>query len=467
MRKLLLLFFLFLICHAAFSQTGNIAIENATVIDMSNGKLIRNQTILIEGNKIISVKNKTDVPGNATIIDAKGKYVIPGLWDMHTHAFSDRRFEWVFPLLIANGVTGVRELGTSMSFDSINLITNQVIEGKLLGPRFGAVTQLVFNGNTNPNWPFMAVTDPNDARRLVKLYKQQGMSFIKVYNTLSREVLQAIVDEARIQGLPVLGHVPIAITVTEASDLGFISLEHGIDILVSCSGDETQLRNELDTLPKNLSPASGRRQHVEFKAVQSFDEKKATDLFKRFVRNGTSICPTLAIHARSVKTTDELAKDDRMKYMPKQTRDRWYTQMSQANRPQTDDKQKVLLDKRISILGLMQRSGVNILAGTDFPNPYIYPGFSMHDELELFVQGGLTPLQALQSATINAAKFLHKEKETGTVEKGKLADLIILDANPLEQISNSKKIFAVIANGRLFERKDLDNLLDGVYKLLN
>ena len=464
MRKLLILPILSLICLHCLAQRGIIAIRNATVIDMNNGRLISNQTIIIEGNKITSVNSKAVIPKAAIILDAKGKYVLPGLWDMHAHAFTDRRFEWLFPLLIANGVTGVRELGTGVSFDSIHLIKNQITEGKLLGPRFGTVTQRAFNGTGIPGYPIMAVTNSNEARELVRLYKQQGIDFIKVYNQLSREVLLAIIDEAKLQGLPVAGHVPFAISAAESSDLGFVSIEHNTDILLSCSIDDSVLRSELDTL-KNLAIGAAPRQEVEFKAMQSFDEKKATELFKRFIRNGTSICPTLVIPIRSVKTTDELAQDDRLKYIPKRFRDQWYNQMQQRNRSIHPEKGNLLLKKRISIVGLMQRTGVNILAGTDFMNPYVYPGFSMHDELELLVQGGLSPLQALQTATINPVKFLHREKDLGTIEKGKLADLIILDENPLEQITNTKKIFAVIADGKLLSRADLDEMLAKVCAL--
>ncbi len=467
MRKLQILFLLLLICYQGFSQTNLIAIRDATIIDVTSGKLINNQTVLIEGNKITSIGNRVTIPKTATIVEAKGKFLMPGLWDMHAHAFSDKRYEWLYPLLIANGITGVRELATAVSFDSVHLIIKLVNEGKLIGPRFGAITQKIFNGIPLPGFPVMSVTNANEARELVRLFKQQHMDFIKVYNQLSPEILRVIADEAKLQGMPVAGHVPYAIGAAEASNLGFTSIEHNTDILMSCSSDETKLRAEMDTLPQNLGPGAGRRLAVEFKAVQTFDEKKAIELFKRFIRNGTAMCPTLIVPMRNLKTADEIAVDDRLKYIPKYMRENWYNQMNQRNVYSNKENLKLLLDKRISIVGLMQRTGVTILAGSDFPNPYIFPGFALHDELELLVQGGLSPLQALQAATTNAVKFLHKEKELGTIEKGKLADLILLDENPLENISNTRKINAVVANGRLFSRSDLDKLLADVYNLQN
>jgi imidazolonepropionase-like amidohydrolase len=447
------------------TQTHVIAIKNIAVIDVTNGKVNKGQTIIIKGNKITSIKSKAVVPEGATLIEAGGKYLIPGLWDMHAHAFTDRKFEWLFPLLIANGITGVRDLATAISFDSIRLIKKQIAEGKLLGPRFGAVTQKIFNGIDLPGTPTMAVTSPEQARELVRNYKQQGMDFIKVYNQLSPEVFLAIVEEAKLQKIPFAGHVPYAMSAAWVSDLGQLSIEHNTDILVSCSSEETKLREELAALPQNLAPGAGPRQDVDIKAMQTFDEQKAISLFKRFIHNGTWLCPTLVVPIRSIKEVDELAKDDRLKYIPRRFRDQWYNVMK--NRPvnPVSENGKLLLKKRIEIVGLMHRTGVNILSGSDFMNPYVYPGFSLLDELELFVQGGLSPLEALQTATLNPARFFKKEKEFGTVEKGRFADLVLLDENPLENISNIRKIYAVIANGRLFQRADLDSLLNNIQQL--
>jgi hypothetical protein len=311
----------------------------------------------------------------------------------------------------------------------------------------------------------MAVTTPDQAREQVRNYKQQGMDFIKVYNQLSPEVFLAIVEEAKLQKIPIAGHVPYAMTAARVSDLGQVSIEHNTDIMVSCSSEEPRLRQELDALPKNLAPGSGPRQDVDLKAMQTFDEQKAIALFKRFVHNGTWVCPTLVVPLRSIKTPDELASDDRLKYIPAQFRNQWYNAMRQRNINPVSENGKLLLKKRIEIVGLMHRTGVNILAGSDFMNPYIIPGFSLLDELELFVEGGLSPLEALQTATINPARFFNKVKELGTVEKDKYADLVLLDGNPLENISNIRKIYAVIANGRLLQHTDLDNLLNKIQNL--
>src|SRR5215217_7038288 len=304
MRKLLILVIFFCLSFCGLTQTSMIVIKNVAVIDVKNGKVNTGQTVIIKGSKIISINSKAVIPKMATVVEAGGKWLIPGLWDMHAHSFTDRKFEWLFPLLIANGVTGVRDLATSLSFDSIRIIKKEIAEGKLLGPRFGAVTQKVFNGTDIPNTPTMAVTTADQARELVKNYKRQGMDFIKVYNQLSPEVFFAVAEEAKLQKIPVAGHVPYAMTAAGVSDLGLVSIEHNTDIMVSCSSEETMLRQELNALPKNLAPGSGPRQDVDLKAMQTFDEQKAIALFKRFIQNGTWVCPTLVVPLRSIKTPD-------------------------------------------------------------------------------------------------------------------------------------------------------------------
>ena len=461
---LILLIISFFTLHS-FAQTTTVAIKDVAVIDMKSGKVNKGQTVIIEGNRIISIKPNGAIPTNAVVIEANGKYLIPGLWDMHAHAFTDRKFEWLFPLLIVNGITGVRDLATSLPFDSIHFIRKEIAEGRLLGPRFGEVTQRTFNGIPLPGIPIMEVTTADEARKQVQFYKQQGMDFVKVYNQLTREMFLAIVDEAKLQKIPFAGHVPYGMSAGEVSDLGQLSIEHNTDILVSCSSDEVKLRQELDSLPRTIAIGAAPRQNVDIKAMQTFDEQKAIRLFNRFKQNGTWMCPTLVIPQRSLKNVDELSQDDRLQFIPQRFRDQWSTQMRQRNINPPNENMRLLAQKRIEIVGLMHRTGVNILAGSDFMNPYVYPGFSLHDELELFVQAGLSPFEALKTATVNAAEFLHKENELGTVEAGKYADLVLLDANPLENISNIKRIHAVIANGRLFNRVDLDTMLDRIKNL--
>jgi len=249
----------------------------------------------------------------------------------------------------------------------------------------------------------------------------------------------------------------------EVSDLGQISIEHILpDIFISCSRDEAALRREWQELIK--SGQRGAVVTILAKAVATYDEQKAQSLFARLRRNDTWVCPTSIVFRPVELIADEskLLSDSRMKYIPASSRQRWHEAFQQrpgivAVTPLAERKARA--DLRLKIVGAMHRAGVRLLAGTDAPNPYIFPGFSLHEELELLVAAGLTPIEALQTATINPARFLGTEKEIGTVEKGKLADLILLEANPLEDIRNTTKIAAVAANGKYLSKADLQKLL--------
>lgn len=432
---------------------------HVTVVDVASGRAKPDTTVVVGGARIVALdrSGKVKVPRGGQVIDASGKFLIPGLWDMHAHSLTDNRYKWVFPLLIANGVTGVRELGTDLPYERINQIRREILEGKLLGPRFGAATARILDGKGSAINVPMVVETADEARRLVREYHRHGMDFIKPYNLLSREVYLAIVDEAKRQKIPFAGHVPFSMTAAEVSDLGQISIEHFTDIFLSCSRDEAKLRRERQELAKTSPVGPGPL--IETKAAATYDERKAAALFARFARNGTWVCPTIVFYLPVITEESKRASDDRLKYIPAPTEERWRNQLKQRTESVNLSDRKALHPKRLEIVRLMHRTGVRLLAGTDILNPYLYPGFSLHDELELFVEAGLSPLEALRTATINPARFFGREKEFGTVERGKLADLVLLEASPLEDISNTRRISAVVAGGRYLSKETLQKLL--------
>ncbi len=447
------------------SEPRPLVFTGVTVIDILGGKLKPGTTVIVSGNRITSVGKKIKIPKDAQIVDGSGKFLIPGLSDMHAHTLTSTSYEWIFPMLIAHGITGVREMGNNMPFEQISLIRREIVEGKRLGPRLGSATGRIFDGpgTTIPHVSTI-VTTPDEARQLVRIYKEQGADFIKPYNLLSREVYLAIVDEAKRQKIPIAGHIAFSMTAAEVSDLGQISLEHvQIGIFISCSRDEPELRREWQELIRNGQRGAGLT--IMTKAVATYSEQNAQSLFALLRRNDTWVCPTSVVNRPVELIGDEskLLSDSRMKYIPASTRQRWNEQFQQrpglVNSPA---ERKARSDLRLKIVGAMHRAGVRILAGADAPNPYIFPGFSLHEELELLVEAGLTPLEALQTATINPAKFLGKENEIGTIEKGKLADLVLLEANPLEDIRNTTRIAAVVANGKYLPKADLQKLLSDV-----
>ena len=459
---------------AFLSAQQILVIKNVAVIDVKSSKVNKHQTVVMTGNKITSIGTTIKSPKNATVVNATGKFLIPGLWDMHAHALLDSTYVWVFPLLIANGVTGIRDMGNNLSFSQINQIRRDILQGKMLGPRLGATTAKILDGikvgqsavsGASLTSNSTAIQTPEEARELVKEYKRQGMDFIKPYNHLSREEYLAIVDEAKKQNIPFGGHVPNAMTAAEVSDLGQSSIEHNWDIFVSCSSDESMLRQELGKIPYN-QPVSPARSEINRKAVATYDRAKATNLFSHFAQNGTWMCPTIVFFTPIAFQEDELINDRRLQYIPRYLQTIWHNQFRQRTALNSNDEKKLNDQRRFEIVGLMDSIGIRLLAGTDLNNAYVFPGFSVHEELENFVKAGLPPAKALQTATLNPAIFLKATDSLGTIEKGKIADLVLLDANPLENISNTKKIYAVIANGKLLERKHLNELLNQVKELV-
>jgi hypothetical protein len=433
-----------------------VVINHVAVIDVKAGKVNADKTVVIRGNKISSISIKAIAPKNSIIVDGSHKFLIPGLWDMHAHALTNNRYEYVFPLLIANGITGVREMGSNLTIDTINQLRQDVIEGKLLGPRFGAIAYRLFDG---PESLFsnvaVEIATPEEGRQLVRIYKQRGADFIKPYNLLSRETYLAIVDEAKKQHIPLEGHVPFSMTPAEVSDLGQRSIEHNFGILLYCSKKEADLRKQIQAQPAFWG-------RFEAEAAASYDTLKGDSLYRQMVRNGTWSCPTLILYRPLRFTSDStLMQDSLLQYIPTSVREDWHETFTKRAKIIFDaaDRKKSA-EMRMFIVGDMYRTGVRLLAGTDMPNPYTMPGYSLHQELELLVQSGLPPVEALRAATLNPAQFLGRETEMGTVEQGKWADLVLLNANPLEDIRNTRKIEAVIVNGKLVQRKDLDKLLN-------
>jgi imidazolonepropionase-like amidohydrolase len=288
-----------------------------------------------------------------------------------------------------------------------------------------------------------------------------GADFVKVYTKLPREAYLSIADEAKTQGLPLVGHLPESVNAAQASDLGQKSIEHLTGVELACSDREDELRREaVAVLAKAENQAVGELlRRIGARAADSFSDQKAQDLFARFARNGTSQVPTLTVLHSLVSLDDpKFTADARVKYMSPSLRSYWsLIKLS----PETVAMLKDAYKRERGLVRAMHQAGVPFLIGTDTPGvPYVFPGFSLHDELALLVaEGGFTRLEAIQAATRDTARFLGREKDMGTVEPGKLADLILLDADPLADIRNTTKIAAVVANGRLLPRRELDQML--------
>src|ERR1700733_1064856 len=455
---LFLLFACTSILAEAHAGNSKLAFTHVAVIDATGAPAQPDMTVLLENGRIVGIGKSAELsaPKNATVVDARGKYLIPGLWDMHVHTvFGDwlpRNENVALPLFVANGVTGVRDMGGDL--EVLKQWRADIAAGKLLGPRM-IIAGPMLDGPT-PRFPSSApVANAADARKVVDDLKTQGVDFIKIQSLIPRDGYFAAADEAKKVGLIFVGHVPDAVRAAEASNAGQKNIEHFTGVFEGCSTIEDQLLKGPKTLGLN---------------VANYDPARAKALIALMAKNQTWQVPTLVWeHGQWLVDDIDLSHDPLIKYAPAAWKDHtWPMFVKDILKDMDTDPlpmRKKFFQMELDMTLAMFRAGVPFLAGTDTAaGGHVFPGFTLHQELALFVQAGLTPLQALQTATLNPAKFLNRLADLGTVERGKLADLVLLDANPLEDIANTKKIRAVVLAGRYFDRSELDRMLKGVAK---
>jgi imidazolonepropionase-like amidohydrolase len=410
-----------LLASAVQIEAQTVTIDNVTIVDVTSGRLQARKTIVIEGNRITRIDNANDATRAAATLDGTGMFVIPGLWDMHIHSYftnDTARFhstsEVMFPLFIVNGVTGVRDLGSNL--DAILAARDSVAAHQLIGPRM-LVSGPMLDGPTTRYVAAIKVATPDEARAAVRMLKQRGADMIKTQSLIPKDAYFAIADEATRLGIPFEGHVPNAITGMEALNAHQRSFEHLISVR--------------DT---------------------------AISLIAELARNHVWQCPTVI---NSVGTAADLTSDPGVPFWLRQPVEGWRrTAVNQA--AATDSAARAAAERATRRLGLIKKMydlKIPFLAGTDAPQGYdLVPGASLHRELQLFVRAGLTPLQALQTATLNPAMFFGKTAEWGTVAPGKTADLVVLARNPLLDIANTRSVVAVVADGRYYSPRELDRM---------
>jgi imidazolonepropionase-like amidohydrolase len=457
-RKSLLLLFVLFGCFAAAQSAHDgktLAITHVTVIDVTGAPAKLDMTVIVHGGHITAIERASrKPPKEAQVVDGRGKFLIPGLWDMHVHTNFGNWLpggkEIILPLFVANGITGVRDMGGDLH--QLLDWRNQINAGSTLGPRM-VVSGSMIDG-APPHFPAsVPVATAADGRKTVDGLKQGGADFIKVQSYIPRDAYFAVAEESKKLGMTFVGHVPDAVRASEASNAGQKSIEHYTGIFEGCSTIEDELLK---------GPKGPRR------VVETYSDAKCAALIALLAKNHTWQVPTL-IWERGQWLIDDLdlSQSPGAKYAAASLRTKTYKKFTESILKELDTDpvtyRRQFVAKELEMTLAMHRAGVPLMAGTDSAaGVYVMPGFSLHQELELFVKAGLTPMEALQTATLNPAKFLGRTRDFGTVEKGKLADLVLLDANPLDDISNTQKISAVVLAGRYLSRAELDGILKDV-----
>ncbi|MFC2165376.1 amidohydrolase family protein [Acidobacteriota bacterium] len=425
-------------------QPATLVLTNVTLIDGTGAPPQSGVSIVIVDELISAVgsTDKIEIPRKAIVVDASGKYIIPGLWDMHVHFYAGGAD--LAPLFIANGVTSVRDMGGD--FVEMEKIRSQIQEGTLIGPRIKMPGPMLESARWitmvekllhKPLLPKrIGVEKPEEAAEKVNALAAMGIDFVKIRTCASKETYYSILAAAKSVNLHVVGHLPMMMTLAEVSDAGQRSIEHNF-----------------------------------FTKVEKMNEEARRELIAKLKENETVFVPTLVAdqfrlipleQSKAILDDSDGGIDFRRQYVPKGLLDFWEESISleKYNSPM-DWKQ--LHENGNVFLSELHRAGVKILAGTDIGVPLGYPGFSLHEELQHFVEKiGMTPMEAIESATRLPSEFMGMDDSLGTLEAGKTADLIVLDENPLTNIANTLKINAVVVGGILYIQSDLQEMLASV-----
>lgn len=433
-------------------------ITNVSVVTPGSIQISQSQDVGFDKTKILFVKptGTERISPSTTKVDGTGKFIIPGLWDMHVHLADER----TLGLFTANGVTGIRVLFGQ----PLQLTWRKNIQtGKSPGPEMVLAGPIV--DGPKPVWNgSIGVSTPDEAREAVRKIKRDGYDFVKVYSLLSRECYFAIADECKKQKIDFAGHVPHSVGILEAQAAGQRTSEHVMEIALECSDHPEAYRAKIESAAQEgLTRASEVSRELAPAIIGSYSLEKQANLISELAKGPMWQCPTLVV-LRNIANLDNssINNENQNKYVSPFMKVQWdpKNDFRFKNRKAEDwERSRANYNSIVEFTRKMIAAKVNILAGTDCLNPYVYAGYSLHEELELLVKAGMTPTDALASATINPAKFFGRDKSIGTISEGSVASFVLLDANPLEDIRNSRRISAVAQNGKFSDRKALDKML--------
>ncbi len=452
----------------AVALPTRIVVTDVSIVNMEDGAISTHRDVDIRDGVIVAINphEHHGMVAGVELVDGHGKFLIPGLWDMHTHI---KHPEVDFPVYLANGVLGIRNMGGEQ--DKVFTWDRELKAGTMLGP-LAFVSGPILDGPGGPVEPKsygVFIANAEQAHAEVDAFEARGADFVKVYDALSSESYFAIAAESRKVGLPFAGHVPNQITIMEAVQAGQRSIEHGIEHRGESTAEEELIQREktdnyfseaMRTQNFTLIPEGIAREGEIWRS--HFSQQRADNLYRALAQHGTYLCPTL-VTERWGAYGDEIASkpDPRQRFIDPNTLPYWQPSANMLTKYATPaykawfkTKYKMLMQQ----IPRQQALGVQLLAGTDLTVPFIYPGSSVHEEIKLFAQAGLTPLQALQTATTRPVAFFGIEKSQGSVAVGKKAEMVLLDGNPLQDLENLDRISAVLTHKQVFLRPALNRM---------
>ena len=424
----------------------DLAITHVTVIDVASGARSPDRTVTVRGDRILAVAPAPDtkLPPTTRVIDGTGKFLIPGLWDMHVHVFAWERKD--LAQFIRYGVTGVRDLGGEP--DSLNAISRDIAAGRLVGPR------IVMAGKTLGDPHMASVRTMEEGRAAARANAVAGARVIKVWSNIPRDAFLGAADEAKKLGLPLVGHISIYTGLTGAIEAGQQDFEHTITFPAAFSRDSGSLFARLRQQAAVSSSGGAVFSALiaaDISALASRDEATAARIIQRLAKENVYVCPTLTDSRAYTVVQDSVASDVRFSSFSPGLKPRWTEEAMGMSKVDIDGL-KQLFPAALQLVGQLHQAGVPLLAGTDAGSLFDFPGSDLHNELALMVRAGLTPLEALRTATTNPARALRMEKETGAIAAGMLADLVLLLADPLVDIRNTTRVAGAVVAGRYIER---------------
>jgi len=457
-NKLFVFALLFILCHTD-GYCQDLLIRNATIVDVENGILISGQDVMIAAGKISAVQKTNANNRAAKIIDGNGKYLLPGLWDMHVHFGGGdtliQENKDLLSLYVLYGITTVRDAAADLS-PYVLQWKKEIAEGKLEGPNIFTSGPKI-EGYKSIWVGDLEIDDSLELNKALDSLRKLKVDFIKITdNTLKPELYLKALAESRKRGWKTSGHVPGALSLQQVSAAGLSSVEHISYMLKAGTKDD-------ENYARQIAEGKLTAKEMNTRILEHFDTAHAMYVFRLLARNGTAVVPTLSIIGTTAYLDKDNHKNDSMLlYIGPGLRNTyaWRVDRAAKDSPDAIEYRHRVFENAAALLPLIQKSGMSIIAGTDagYLNCFVYPGLGLHKELETMVKYGLTPLQALRASVINGPAFLGRSEEYGAIKPGKKADLLLLDGNPLIDITNTQKIQGVVLKGNYRDVHQLDKL---------